>query len=66
LSHLAPGADALKSYLTSDDIPAKQKADMEKIIRRLDVKDWAAVVDAFDTWPFAPEVDFSIFDLCAR
>lgn len=63
-SHLAPGADALKSYL-SDDVPAKQRADMKKIVRKLNVKDWAAVVGAFDRWPFAPEVEssFSTFAL---
>ncbi|KAJ8596602.1 S-adenosyl-L-methionine-dependent methyltransferase [Rhizopogon salebrosus TDB-379] len=54
IGHLAPGADALKSYL-SDDVPAKQRADMKKIVRKLNVKDWAAVVGAFDRWPFAPE-----------
>lgn len=42
-------------------MPAEQRADREKIIRKLDVKDWAAVVDAFDRWPFAPEVDSSIW-----
>jgi len=62
-SHLAPGSDILRSYLTSDDVPPEQRTDMKKIIRKLNVEDWAAVIGAFDRWPFAPEVHFSISTL---
>ncbi|KAG1730783.1 S-adenosyl-L-methionine-dependent methyltransferase [Suillus lakei] len=55
VGHLAPGSAVLKSYLTSDDVPPEQRTDMKKIIRKLSVEDWAAVVGAFDRWPFAPE-----------
>ncbi|KAG2150847.1 S-adenosyl-L-methionine-dependent methyltransferase [Suillus clintonianus] len=55
VGHLAPGSDILKSYLTSDDVPLEQRTDMKKIIKKLNVEDWAAVVSAFDRWPFAPE-----------
>ncbi|KAG1735117.1 S-adenosyl-L-methionine-dependent methyltransferase [Suillus paluster] len=55
IGHLAPGSDVLKSYLTSDDVPLEQRTDLKKIIRNLNVEDWAAVVGAFDRWPFAPE-----------
>ncbi|OJA09178.1 hypothetical protein AZE42_00675 [Rhizopogon vesiculosus] len=65
IGHLAPGADVLKSYLTSDDVPAEQRTDMMKIIRKLDVEDWAAVVHAFDRWPFAPE-DLLVTDSFSR
>lgn len=55
VGHLAPGSDVLKSYLTGDDVPPEQRADLKKIIRKMSVEDWAAVVGAFDRWPFAPE-----------
>ncbi|KAG0700711.1 S-adenosyl-L-methionine-dependent methyltransferase, partial [Suillus ampliporus] len=55
IGHLAPGSDVLKSYLAGDDVPLEQRTDMKKIIRNLNVEDWAAVVGAFDRWPFAPE-----------
>lgn len=62
-SHLAPGSDALKSYLAGDDVPPDQRTDMTKSIRKMSVEDWAAVVGAFDRWPFAPEVDSCILTL---
>ncbi|KAG1771801.1 S-adenosyl-L-methionine-dependent methyltransferase [Suillus occidentalis] len=55
VGHLAPGSDALKSYLTGNDVPPEQRVDLKKIIRKMSVEDWAAVVGAFDRWPFAPE-----------
>lgn len=55
VGHLAPGSDALKSYLAGDDVPPDQRTDMMKSIRKMSVEDWAAVVGAFDRWPFAPE-----------
>ncbi|KAG2031593.1 S-adenosyl-L-methionine-dependent methyltransferase [Suillus americanus] len=55
VGHLAPGSDVLKSYLTGDDVPPDQRTDMMKIIKKMSVEDWAAVVGAFDRWPFAPE-----------
>ncbi|KAG1807691.1 S-adenosyl-L-methionine-dependent methyltransferase [Suillus subaureus] len=55
VGHLAPGSDVLKSYLTGDDVPLHQRTDMKKTIKKMSVEDWAAVVGAFDRWPFAPE-----------
>ncbi|KAG2750325.1 S-adenosyl-L-methionine-dependent methyltransferase [Suillus brevipes Sb2] len=55
VGHLAPGSHVLKSYLSGDDVPPEQRADLNKIIRKMSVEDWAAVVGAFDRWPFAPE-----------
>ncbi|KAI6046169.1 ribosomal RNA adenine dimethylase-domain-containing protein [Pisolithus marmoratus] len=31
------------------------RADVLKLVRKMEVTDWAAVVRAFDAWPFAPE-----------
>ena len=30
--------------------------DTSKPVREMDVKDWAVLVQAFDSWPFAPDV----------
>ncbi|KAG2132443.1 S-adenosyl-L-methionine-dependent methyltransferase [Suillus bovinus] len=55
VGHLAPGSDVLKSYLAGDDVPPEQRTDMKKIIKKMSGEDWAALVGAFDRWPFAPE-----------
>lgn len=57
IGHLAPGSTALLSYLTDPTLPADHpaRADASKLIRKMEVMDWAAVVRAFDAWPFAPE-----------
>jgi len=58
LSHLAPGSSVLLSRLTDPSLPVDHPthADVQKLVRKMEVKDWAAVVRAFDAWPFAPEV----------
>lgn len=58
LSHLAPGSSVLLSHLTDPSLPVDHptRADVQKLVRKMEVKDWAAVVRAFDAWPFAPEV----------
>ncbi|KAI6169297.1 S-adenosyl-L-methionine-dependent methyltransferase [Pisolithus thermaeus] len=63
IGHLAPGSTALLSYLTDPTLPADHpaRADVLKLIRKMEVMDWAAVVRAFDAWPFAPEVSRSVF-----
>ncbi|KAH7923740.1 S-adenosyl-L-methionine-dependent methyltransferase [Leucogyrophana mollusca] len=65
ISHLAPGAGVLAKQLTDPTLPASQRMDTKKIVRRLSVEDWAAVVGAFDRWPFAPE-DLLISDSFSR
>ena len=58
LSHLAPGSSALLSHLTDPSLPVNHptRADVQKLVRKMEIEDWAAVVRAFDAWPFAPEV----------
>ncbi|KAL4078519.1 S-adenosyl-L-methionine-dependent methyltransferase [Scleroderma yunnanense] len=57
ISHLAPGSSILLSYLTNPSLPADHptRTDVQKLVRQMEVTDWAAVVRAFDAWPFAPE-----------
>ena len=53
---LAPGAQVLLKPLTDPSLPPEERLDIEKQIRRLNIKEWALIVRAFDSWPFAPEV----------
>ncbi|KAI6033034.1 S-adenosyl-L-methionine-dependent methyltransferase [Pisolithus orientalis] len=57
IGHLAPGSTALLSYLTDPTLPTDHpaRADVLKLIRKMETTDWAALVRAFDAWPFAPE-----------
>ena len=57
---LAPGAQSLLKSLTDPSLPPEQRMDIKKQVRRMDVKDWALLVRAFDNWPFAPEVSNAI------
>lgn len=53
---LAPGAQVLLKVLTNPSLPPEERLDVSKQVRRLDIKDWALVLRAFNEWPFAPEV----------
>ena len=53
---LAPGAQSLLKPLTDPILPAQERVDVKKLIRKLDIKDWALILRAFGDWPFAPEV----------
>ncbi|KAH7914119.1 S-adenosyl-L-methionine-dependent methyltransferase [Hygrophoropsis aurantiaca] len=65
IGHLAPGASVLTQQLMDQSLPESQRMDTKKQIRRMSVEDWAAVVGAFDRWPFAPE-DLLISDSFSR
>jgi len=58
---LAPGAQSLLKSLTDPNLPPEERVDIKKQIRRLDIKDWALILRAFNDWPFAPEVSNAIF-----
>lgn len=53
---LAPGSQTLLRPLTDPSLPPEERVDVKKQIRRLDIKDWALIIRAFNNWPFAPEV----------
>ncbi|KIJ18865.1 hypothetical protein PAXINDRAFT_109253 [Paxillus involutus ATCC 200175] len=56
ISHLAPGASTLLAMLEDASLhEGRQPVDISKAIREMEVKDWAALVRAFHTWPFAPD-----------
>lgn len=57
---LAPGAQSLLKTLTDPSLPSEERVDVKKQIRRLDIKDWALIIRAFNNWPFAPEVSGTI------
>lgn len=54
-SHLAPGASTLLATLENGS--GHQPIDTSKLVREMNVQDWAALVQAFHSWPFAPEVN---------
>jgi len=54
---LAPGAQSLLKTLTDPSLPPHERVDIKTQIRRLDIKDWALILRAFNNWPFAPEVN---------
>lgn len=53
---LAPGAQSLLKMLTDPKLPPEERVDVKKQIRKLDIKEWALILRAFNNWPFAPEV----------
>ncbi|KAG6337090.1 hypothetical protein ID866_2001 [Astraeus odoratus] len=67
IGHLAPGSTALLSHLTDPSLPEDHptRTDVSKLVRKMEIKDWAAVVRVFDAWPFAPE-DLLITDSFSR
>jgi hypothetical protein len=48
-SNLAPGADDLLERI-------RDRLDVTRQVRHVPVEDWAILCDAFDEWPFAPDV----------
>ncbi|KAH0827612.1 S-adenosyl-L-methionine-dependent methyltransferase [Lanmaoa asiatica] len=65
ISHLAPGAPTLLSMLTDGSLSGHHSVDTSKPVREMDVRDWAALVQAFHLWPFAPD-DLLITDSFSR
>ena len=55
-SHLAPGASTLLTMLADSSIPGQHSVHISKPVREMDVNDWATLVQAFHSWPFAPDV----------
>ena len=53
---LAPGSQVLLKPLTDPRLPPEERIDITKQVRRLDIKDWALILRAFNDWPFAPTV----------
>ena len=60
-SHLAPGASTLLTMLADGSLPGHQPIDTSKPVREMDVQDWAALVQAFHSWPFAPDVSLRLW-----
>lgn len=58
---LAPGASNLIKTISSFKKPADERVDPNKTIKKLDLKDWAIIMKAFDEWPFAPQVSVANF-----
>ncbi|KAF8552511.1 S-adenosyl-L-methionine-dependent methyltransferase [Imleria badia] len=65
ISHLAPGASTLLTMLADGSLPGHHSVDTSKPVREMDVQDWAALVQAFHSWPFAPD-DLLITDSFSR
>ncbi|KAF8422787.1 S-adenosyl-L-methionine-dependent methyltransferase [Boletus edulis BED1] len=63
ISHLAPGASTLLATLAQGS--GHHSVDTSKRMRELSVQDWAALVQAFHAWPFAPD-DLLITDSFSR
>ena len=57
---LAPGAQVLLKSLTDPNLPPEERIDIQKQVRRMDIKDWALILRAFDNWPFAPDVSETV------
>jgi hypothetical protein len=55
-SNLAPGAQDLLNRITDPSLPEDQQIDVKRQIKHLTIEDWAILCNAFDEWPFAPEV----------
>jgi transcription factor 1 len=55
-SHLAPGSEVLLKTITDRDLPASERVNVKTEVRKLEIREWANLVKAFDEWPFAPEV----------
>jgi hypothetical protein len=53
---LAPGAQVLLKEITNVDLPESAQVDVRKQVRRLTISEWSTLIEAFDKWPFAPEV----------
>lgn len=58
-SHLAPGASTLLTLLADGSLSGHHSIDTSKPVREMDVQDWAALVQVFHSWPFAPDVSYN-------
>jgi len=61
IGHLAPGSAALLKQITNSDLLPSEQVDVRTQVRKLEIREWANLVKAFDEWPFAPE-DLMISD----
>lgn len=66
ISNLAVGAESLLPAIEAEEgrgVPVSRK----RVIRYLDLEEWARVVDVFDNWAFRPEVSLvSLLGLVRR
>ncbi|KAG9312882.1 S-adenosyl-L-methionine-dependent methyltransferase [Chiua virens] len=60
ISHLAPGASTLLTMLANDHAAGHHSFDASKPVREMNVQDWASLVRAFHSWPFAPDIHFLV------
>ncbi|KAG8907446.1 Mitochondrial transcription factor 1 [Tulasnella sp. 403] len=56
ISTLAPGAAILLPKITSENLPPERRVDIDRRIRDLPIEQWSTLVDAFNEWPFKPEI----------
>ncbi|KAI0342001.1 S-adenosyl-L-methionine-dependent methyltransferase [Trametopsis cervina] len=55
ITTLGPGAETLLKMLTDPSLPPAEILDIQKSPRELNIAEWALVVRAFSSWPFAPD-----------
>lgn len=60
---LAPGANNMLQFLEGRDVSPNDRIDTKLSINELTVDHWARIVRAFDKWPFAPDVNFTVLNL---
>ncbi|KAH7888819.1 S-adenosyl-L-methionine-dependent methyltransferase [Phlebopus sp. FC_14] len=67
IGHLAPGSASLLTSLEDPSLSQDHadRIDVSKRVRDMNTLDWAAVVRAFDAWPFAPQ-DLFVTDSFSR
>lgn len=53
---LAPGANNLLKSLAGPDVPPNKRVDVNKTVKMLTLDDWQLIMQAFEEWPFAPDV----------
>jgi len=46
--------------LADGSLSGHHSIDISKPVREMDVQDWAALVQAFHAWPFAPDVSLEL------
>lgn len=46
--------------LADNPLSGHHLIDTSKPVREMDVQDWAALVQAFHSWPFAPDVSSQV------
>ena len=53
---LGPGASNLIPKMTDPSLPEEQRVDVSKSPRKLELREWQILVNAFKNWPFRPTV----------